>query len=383
MPLQTYLDEVLETQDGPWTCYDAVVTAGDIATLYKTGFLTIDYDPDKAQRGKDSVTNKPIVDELKIERWTDELVNGTAILGQLSWNFPVGESEILYDRDLRRLSIRGGRARIPDSGHRHQSVIRAVDSATRGSGFPLDRKFSVRIFNVPEEDEKRIFYAYNQEGKPADATRSKWLHPKAATQRLARELVQRSTHLTRTNVDTVRDRLSRRNPRLVAFGTLAKAFEDHWSDADLDGSKFEVTVDYLVRFWDRLVEVLPELGIHGLTERQGIRTESLVDSAVAIHGYVRLARILLETNRSLDVLDQLPEPIEIDGTTMAFFSRQNPMWVRRGVLVPVEKKDGTIAHSLRNARQSRVAMADALLEKVGIQPEDEPSAEAHLEFATA
>ena len=173
MAVKTTLENVVPTQDGPDTCYDAVVTAQDIATLYKTGFLKID--PDR-QRGLDPVTRKPILDMEKIDRWADQLVAGEAYLGQLSWNFRKEETILNYDSESRTLTIGAGAATIPDSYHRHRAILKAVESAERGSGFKVDRQFSVRIYNVPVSQENRIFYAMNQEGKKADPTRSKWLH---------------------------------------------------------------------------------------------------------------------------------------------------------------------------------------------------------------
>ena len=60
MGLQTSIENVFRTEDGPYTCYDAVMTAHDISQLYKTGFLKVD---DDRQRGKDSVTGKRILDD--------------------------------------------------------------------------------------------------------------------------------------------------------------------------------------------------------------------------------------------------------------------------------------------------------------------------------
>ncbi len=133
--------------------------------LYKTGFLKLD---PEHQRGEDVLTRKPILDTEKIERWADQLMKGEAYLGQLSWNFRKEETALEYDAGTHTLTIGAGAATIPDSYHRHMAILKAVDSAARGSGFePLKRMFSVRIYNVPIEEENRIFYAMNQEGKKA------------------------------------------------------------------------------------------------------------------------------------------------------------------------------------------------------------------------
>ena len=53
-----------------------------------------------------------------------------------------------------------------------------------------------------------MFYAMNQEGKPAARARgSKWLFQKTATQKLAYRFVTQSPHLGTENVDIIRDRL--------------------------------------------------------------------------------------------------------------------------------------------------------------------------------
>jgi hypothetical protein len=188
-------------------------------------FLKLD---DDRQRGIDSVTGKRILDEEKVEKWAEQLVSGEAYLGQLSWNFRKDETALEYDEKTRSLKIGAGTATIPDSGHRHMALIKAAESAGRGSSFNLDRKVSVRIYNVPASEENRIFYAMNQEGKKADPTRSKWLHRLGAT-KIAGALAEQCPSF-KDNVDTIRDRLSKKNPRLCAFNTLSGAFETYWAD---------------------------------------------------------------------------------------------------------------------------------------------------------
>jgi hypothetical protein len=365
MALKTYLDPVLETEDGPWTCWDAVVTAESIYQLWSAGFLKID--PDH-QRGEDSVRKKPVLDMDKVERWADELIKGQAILGELSWNFRKGEAEIHYDEEKKQMEIGAGHAAIPDSGHRHYAIVKAVESASRGSGFDIKRRFSVRLYNVRPEEENRIFYAMNQEGKPADATRSKWLYPKQTGQRLAAQLVRLSPHL-QDNVDTVRDRLSKRNPRLCAFNTLSRAFEANWLDVgEISDAKFDETVEFMVEFWDELVQVLPELGKLDLAERQRVREESIVDSAVAIHGYITLARRMIDSDADLAILGLLAEPATVNGEQVPFFSRtRNPQWEELGVVIPTFRRDNKRVLALRNANDARKAAAKAILRKAGLE----------------
>ncbi len=360
MGLQTAIENVFRTEDGPYPCYDAVMTARDISQLYKTGFLKVDHD---RQRGLDSVTGERILDDEKVDRWAEQLVKGEAYLGQLSWNFRKDETLIEYEEEKRSLKIGAGAANIPDSGHRHMALLKAAESTGKGSSFNLDRKVSVRIYNAPASEENRIFYAMNQEGKKADPTRSKWLHRLGAA-KIAGALAEQCPSL-RDNVDTIRDRLSKKNPRLCAFNTLSGAFETYWGDCNPeDEAPFRADVDYSVMFWNKLAEARPELGKLDISRRKRVRETLLVDSALAIWAYVAIARKMRDRGIDLEVLKKLSEPVTISDPSASrkvdLFSRENPVWEQIGVLVPSTKKTGEKVFTLRNARQTREAMLKTL-----------------------
>jgi hypothetical protein len=378
--IQTSLENVFRTEDGPYACYDAVVTARDISQLYKTGFLKID---DNRQRGVDSVTGQRILDDEKVDRWAEQLVKGEAYLGQVSWNFRKDETVIEYDEPTRSLKIGAGAATIPDSGHRHMAILKAADSVAKGSAFNLERKVSVRIYNVPASEENRIFYAMNQEGKKADPTRSKWLHRLGAA-KIAGALAEQCPSL-RDNVDTIRDRLSKRNPRLCAFNTLSGAFESYWGDCNPENEEaLKVEVDYAVEFWNKLATVRSELGKLDITRRKRVRETLLVDSAIAISSYVAVARKMRDRGMELSVLDKLGNPVLIKhGATgedreVDLFSRENPSWEQLGILVPSTKRSGEKVFTLRNARQTRDAMLKVIEGVLGLnhQQSAEPIAAA-------
>ena len=370
MGLQTSIENVFRTEDGPYVCYDAVVTARDISQLFKTGFLKVD---DDRQRGVDSVSGKRILDEEKVEKWAEQLVKGEAYLGQLSWNFRKDETTLEYDEEKRSLKIGAGAATIPDSGHRHMAIVKAAESASKGSSFNLDRKVSVRIYNVPASEENRIFYAMNQEGKKADPTRSKWLHRLGAT-KIAGALAEQCPSL-RDNVDTIRDRLSKRNPRLCAFNTLSGAFETYWGDCNPEEEDaFKVSIDAAVEFWNKLAMVRPELGKLDIVRRKRLRETSLVDSALAISAYVAVARKMHDLKMDLSLLERLGQPVTITVKTAVgeeqrqvdLFSRDNPNWEQVGILVPSTKRSGEKSFTLRNARQTRTAMLKTLEGVLGL-----------------
>jgi hypothetical protein len=367
--METRIINVVVTRDGGKECWDTTISARDIARAFKYGLLAVD--PDH-QRGKNTVTGKPVLKKEKVERWARELQDDTAIFGQLTWNFRPESSEIAFEPDTENkahgtLVVRSGTAYLPDSVHRHHAITRAVESVAAGSNFDPDRRFSLRIWRVPEEFENTIFYAMNMEHDKADASRSKWLAQKSVGQKIAREVVRRSQHLGEANVETVTNSLSIKNPRLAAFNTLSGGFEEAW--ADIPSSDVENAAYWFVGFWEKLVTVRPELKRLALLERQRVRKESLVGWAVAIQGYIRLARRFYDERLELTLLEKLAEKHrEPDGRTYDFFGWDNPVFQRAGIIVPAVNKKGETKLTVRNSHQTRRAMADVLATWIGIKP---------------
>jgi hypothetical protein len=365
--METRIPNVVVTRDGGHDCWDTTITAREIARAFSHGLLNVD---PQHQRGINSVTGKNVLKEDKIERWARELQDDKAIFGQLTWNFRPEESNITFEpaegpnSGHGTLIIREGSAYLPDSVHRHHAVARAVASISAGSAFRPDRRFSLRIWHVPEAFENDIFYAMNMEHDKADATRSKWLAQKNIGQRIAREIVRRSPYLKEDNVETVTNTLSMKNPRLAAFNTLASGFEEAW--ADIDPDDVEKVVAWFIEYWDKLVSVLPELNRLSLPQRQKSRRESLVSWAIAIQGYIRLARRFYDEGRDLALLEKLSETYTDGEASYNFFAWNNPLFQKAGIMVPTVNKSGQSKLTARNSHQTRRAMADVLAEKVGL-----------------
>lgn len=368
--MKTIIDRVLVSHDFGTEVYDATMTARQIHQMFKHGLLVID--PDR-QRGRNTVTGEEIVKREKVERWTQQLLDDRAVFGQLTWNFRPEETDTHYDPDTGNFVIEYGSATLPDSGHRHRAIFGAVESVARGSSFNLDTLFSVRICRVPADVEKFVFYGMNQEGDKADATRSKWLSQQNVGQQIAVIVVKNSPHLTDANVETVSNTLSARNHRLAAFNTVSKGFEDAWSDiADDD---IDSVATWFIGFWDKLVAVRPELGRLALPERQKARKDSIGAAALAIHGYIRLARRFYDDDLALDLLDALADD--------DFFKLTNPYWQDLGIVTKNVNTNGQTVLAVRNALQTRRSMTDALAAKVGLIEDPLATADGSELAATA
>jgi hypothetical protein len=373
--METRISNVVPTRDGGKDCWDTTITARDIAKAFKFGLLAVD--PDH-QRGKNTVTGKYVLKEEKVQRWARELQEDTAIFGQLTWNFRTEDSDVVFEPDPQNMEhgtlvVKNGTAYLPDSVHRHHAITRAVESVAAGSNFNPDRRFSLRIWRVPEVFENTIFYAMNMEHDKADATRSKWLAQKSESQKIAREVVRRSPYLGESNVETVTNSLSVKNPRLAAFNTISGGFEQEW--ADIPAEDVEKAVEWFLGFWEKLVSVRPELKRLSLSERQRVRKDSLVGWAVGIQGYIRLARRFYDDGLDLSLLERLSEKHkEADGKSYDFFAWENPLFQQAGIIVPAVNKQGETKLTVRNSHQTRRAMADVLATKIGVPAKGLPAA---------
>jgi hypothetical protein len=363
--MKTVIEDVLETYDYGRPCWDVVVPARDIHRMWKHGLIKID--PEN-QRGKNNVTQKEVYKKEKVERWARELQEGTAVFGQLTWNFRPEETKVYFDNKNRQFIIESGAATLPDSGHRHRAIALAVESVAQGSDFDIAQKFSIRIWHVGADEEPKIFYWMNQEGDKADATRSKWLHQKTMGEKLAQALVRSSPFLGRDNVETVTNSLSKKNPRLAAFNTFSVACETSWNDI-ADG-ELEAVSEYLCSFWEHLVEVRPELQRLDQPARQKWREESISVAAIAIHGYMGLARRIYDGDFDFSPLEALNTQVKVGRTAVDFFSFENPIWRERGI-VSMGKNDN---YTIRNALQTRREVIRLLAEQTGVAPEQNEAA---------
>lgn len=225
--IEIKIPEALESHDMGHDVYDVVLDATSIHRMWTNGMLRID---DDLQRGVNSTTGKQIFKKEKVDRWTEQLLRDEHVFGQLTWNYRPEESQVEYDAESRTLNIGSGVATLPDSAHRHRAIVQAVESVARGSSFDPTMKFSVRIWRVPSDAEAKIYYGMNQEGDKADATRSKFLMQRNIGQRIARDFVRSNPFLGEHNVETVTNSLAAKNPRLMAFNTLAVACEQNFSE---------------------------------------------------------------------------------------------------------------------------------------------------------
>lgn len=304
----------------------------------------------------------------KIEHWANDLNANNAVMGNLSFRLNPATTRYAIvpdeDGDPQLVLYKGYLDTAVDSESRLKAILLAMRSPARMMK-PATR-FAVRIWIGDDPTAKRVAAAYNTQGEKVNDTAAKFAYQATRELELARGLMRHSLHLGLDNVEVLKNTVSANSSKLVAFNTLAQAVETSWEGEMVTEDDVERQAEFLARFWDALVAARPEYGRRTKSQRQANRGNSVSGTAVSIHGLIGVASIMYK--HGLDpqtILPKLAAPVTDAGTSMDYFSYDNPLWVNLGVLALAPTKDGTkINKQLRMSFQTRQAMVAELVRKL-------------------
>jgi hypothetical protein len=397
MPIYPMFDNIRFSSDGGEEVVEIICSVREIYDLHKTGRLEIHnarpmHQPKVLPSGK---VKEYAGTDNRLKQWVDQLIRNKGILGNLTWNFDPDTTEVDLDKKSGQLTLKKGVITTPDSATRHRAIITAVDAQM--STIDMDRKVSVRGWFVPRQQVddmndrltfEQVFNSYNQDGKPVNATVAKFNYQGDALGKLVRALVEKSPHLGLDNIETVYNTVSASSSKLVAYNTLHTAFTDHYQ-IDLESQEdLDREVDWLVDAWAELVRSLPDVGKIGKSKAQKVRETTVVRSAVVVYGYIGAICKIREANADPSIgLSKLPGEVVLSndssdtllddageivprftaGEQVDYFSHGNPLWQQIGLLVPVQDQTtGLTRPMVRNARQTRQAVTDTLVGRIGL-----------------
>jgi hypothetical protein len=177
--------------------------------------------------------------------------------------------------------------------------------------------------------------------------------------------VKTSPHLGFDNVNMKRDAVTRNDPRIAGFHTFVKSLENAWGYPKRrlpTPAETEDLKQYLVRFYDKLVEVRPEMGRVDLGTRQKSRDELITGHPLFLYGALQVAMDLYfgDNEPDLSVLE-----VFNGAKGDEFFSIDNPDWIDCGVRLPTfdTKTQRVKGYKVTNTLQSRRAMAQMMLDR--------------------
>jgi DNA-sulfur modification-associated len=295
-----------------------------------------------------------IFDAANADDMVEKLLSGEKLfLSPLVWNLRPGFFEAYWDESSAEIYIYEGKIYLPDSHHRHQAIIKAVEAwretPTAFIKFSGNREFKIELYFLTKEDEGNYFFDKNQRPKPTAKSKAYDLTTLDDLSLLAKKVIEKS-HALRDNVNRVTDRLSAKNPQVVTLSTLREMMKTFARDEHLDTAEMEGMVTVAAKFYDILAEMRPELGHLQIVERKRVRADLVVDAAVMMHGYAALMRQFNDDIATLGIRSAegkwrsllhrlVPETKYRFGTWSGdFFAKANPLWQRTGIVKP--SRDG-------------------------------------------
>jgi len=361
--------DVRAVDDAGGTHYESIWTAAYLVALLENGLLQLsgnirpDHNPEFGEGAKT---------RRKIEMWAEELLRNNAVIGNISVRLDPNTCEYqISEDDDGQLDLTVHRGEFDckvDSLSRIKAIIKAARSPA--GTFDLRTRFAVRIWVVDDETGNRVAAIYNTRGDKVNDTAAKFAWQATPEQRMARMLMMKSPHLGLDNVEVLRNTVSASSHKLCAFNSLSQGMETFWRAEPLTDAEEEEQVEFLVGFWNALVEVRPEFGRLTTEKRRQVRGSSIAGTAISVHGLIAAADALYQHGvEPKSVLPLLRDTVEVDGQKMDYFSYDNPLWLRIGVLALAEARDGTLRKQLRVSFPSRRAIAEELRRKLRVTSE--------------
>jgi DNA-sulfur modification-associated len=218
----------------------------------------------------------------------EKLLHGEKLfLNPLIWNLRPSHFEAYWDEDEAALFLYSGKIYLPDSHHRQQAIVKAVQiwrsSPKEYPRFSGSREFKIELYFLSREDEGNYFFDKNQRPMPTAKSKAYDITTLDDLSLLAKKVIDKTPAL-QDNVNRVTDRLTAKNPQVMTLSTLREMMKSFASNEELDASELDGLAAIAAEFYSLLASVRPELGKLDLLERRDVRDNFLVDAAVMMQG---------------------------------------------------------------------------------------------------
>lgn len=278
----------------------------------------------------------------------EKLLRGSKVfLNPLIWNLRPGQFKAYFDHKSSDLHIYEGKIYLPDSHHRQQAIIKAVHTWREAPNdypeFDADRQFKIELYFLSQEDEGNFFFDKNKLSTSIANSKGYDLSTSDEISILAKRTIEKSKALS-GNVNRVTDRLTSKNPDVMTLSTLREMMRTFSAGELIDETGLDGMAVVAAAFYDLLAGIRSELGKLDIGERARSRRDSMVDAAVMMHGYGALMRDFYgdvarlgrqaATKNWTEKLSRLSRAriYNLDNWSGDFFDRNNPLWMRIGLL---------------------------------------------------
>jgi len=351
---------VNEVDDAGSVHIETQMTGRYLVDLHRRGLLTLTGNIRPAHM-QEKLAGKT---KTKVNKWTSELLDNDAIIGNISVRLDPSKSEyeVWYDDESGQTNLTIAEGTLDcavDSLSRIKAILQAADNPL--GSFNLDTRFQVRIWLVDDDTAKKVATIYNTRGDKVNDSTAKYAYSETKEQEVARRLVNGSEHLGQDNIEVLSNSVSASSHKLTAFNTISRALETSWKGGPVTAADVEAQSSWLISAWNSLVTVRPEYGKLSTPARQAQRSANIASTAVAIYGLIGAMSTMYAEHIDPDVAFKV---LGTDDGQNDVFAWDNPIWSRAGVVTPTGSDSGTT--TTRNSFPARRAATRVLQEIMGL-----------------
>jgi DNA-sulfur modification-associated len=353
---------VNEVDDSGGVQIETQMTARFLVDLHRRGLLTLTGNIRPAHQ-QDRLTGKT---KTKVNKWTTELLDNNAIIGNISVRLDPTKSEHeLWPDDetgLTNMTITAGILDCAvDSLSRIKAILQAADNPL--GSFNLDTRFQVRIWLLDDAAAAKVATIYNTRGDKVNDSTAKYAYSETKEQEVARRLVNGSEHLGQDNIEVLANSVSASSHKLTAFNTISRALETSWKGGPATAADVEAQSSWLISAWDSLVKIRPEFGKLSTPMRLAQRKTNISSTAVVIYGLIGAMSTMYAEHVDPDVAFKALAVVGGDDV----FAWDKPIWSRAGIVTPTGTNSGNLG--TRNSFPARRAATRVLQEIMGLKGE--------------
>jgi hypothetical protein len=353
---------VNEVDDSGGVQIETQMTARFLVDLHRRGLLTLTGNIRPAHQ-QDRLTGKT---KTKVNKWTTELLDNNAIIGNISVRLDPtkSEHELWHDDEtgLTNMTITAGILDCAvDSLSRIKAILQAADNPL--GSFDLDTRFQVRIWLLDDAAAAKVATIYNTRGDKVNDSTAKYAYSETKEQEVARRLVNGSGHLGQDNIEVLSNSVSASSHKLTAFNTISRALETSWKGGPATAADVEAQSSWLISAWDSLVKIRPEFGKLSTPMRQAQRKTNISSTAVVIYGLIGAMSTMYAEHVDPDVAFKALAVVDGDDV----FAWDRPTWSRAGIVTPTGTNSGNLG--TRNSFPARRAATRVLQEIMGLKGE--------------
>jgi len=279
----------------------------------------------KAKKGK--IESTRIYNTLNLLEMKEKILEDFFDGGLLTWNVRVQNAEDAkavceFVPEENKIIIKGN-ITLPDSSQRHMVIAGLKDFNLRINPSSYCFPLAISLYTLAEE--QNLFSEINGEGQRASKTRALFLN-NSIKSALLKEIIHETAF--KDNVETVTG-VTHNKDKVVSFAVLYNSLFQRNAGAyrTLNEDEVKEFKSWIIKFYNELISVLPQLDKHTKEERDTIHKSTVLESVPLFYAYAYVAKNLEhEVHWKRKLIKLATTTYKAGMWEGEFLSLENPIW---------------------------------------------------------